>query len=73
MDTYMYTCRSTCWNKIKQLLNSKGDAGYFLIDSIEIKYALFIDETFNSHFTNLGPTLAKKSSIPKCLTLHLVH
>src|SRR6218665_110143 len=61
MDTYMYTC----WNIIKQLLNSKGDAGlpiyYFLIDSTEIKDANFMAETFNSYFINLGPTLAEKN------------
>src|SRR6218665_1376902 len=59
MDTYMYKC----WNIIKQLLNSKGDAGLpniFFIDSTEIKDSHFIAETFNSYFTNLGPTLAEK-------------
>ena len=34
----------------------------FLIDGTEIKDALFIAETFNSYFTNFGPTLAEKPS-----------
>src|SRR6218665_1257451 len=72
----------TCWNIIKQLLNSKGDTGLpdsFVIDGTEIKDALFIAETLNSYFTNFGPTLAEKILIPLnrvmplCLTLHLVH
>jgi len=51
----------------------------FLIDGTEIKDALFIAETFNSYFTDLGLTLAEKILIPLnrmmplCLTLHLVH
>src|SRR6218665_3154858 len=82
--TYVYVCAwiHTCWNIVKQLLYSKGDTGLpdiFLIDGTQIKDALFITETFNSYFTNIGPTLAEKilmplnRKMPLCLTLHLVH
>jgi len=70
------------WNIIKQLWNSTGATGLpdiFLIDDTEIKDALLIAETFNSYFTNLGPTLEEKIPIhlnrmmPLCLTLPFVH
>src|SRR6218665_1015896 len=60
----------TCWNIIKQLLNSMGDTGLpdiFLIDGTEIKDALFKAETFNCYFSNLGGLdqhWQKKSSFP---------
>ena len=84
LHTTEYVCAwiHTCWNIIKQLLNSKGDTGLpdiFLIDGTEIKDALFIAETFNSYFTNPGPAFGRKILIslnrmmPLCLTLHLVH
>src|SRR6218665_775760 len=94
MHTYIHTCLHTteyvcawihtCWNIVKQLLNSKGDTGLpdiFFIDGTQIKDALFITETFNSYFTNLGKTLAEKilmpinrrPMMPLCLTLPLLH
>ena len=36
----------------------------FLIGGTQIKDALFIAETFNSYFVNVGPTLAEKDSFP---------
>jgi len=72
LHTTVYVCAGThtCWNIIKQLLNSMGDTGLpdiFLIDGTEIKDALFKAETFNSYFTNLGGLdqhWQKKSSFP---------
>ena len=59
----MYVCVQTVLGYIGLhagiLLNSKGDTGLpdiFLIDGTEIKDALVIAETFNSYFTNFGPT-----------------
>src|SRR6218665_1368827 len=72
LHTTVYVCAGThtCWNIIKQLLNSMGDTGLpdnFLIDGTEIKDALFKAETFNSYYTNLGGLdqhWQKKSSFP---------
>jgi len=55
----------TCWNIIKQLLNywipreTQDFLIIFFIYGTQIKGALFIAETFNSYFTNVGPTLAE--------------
>ena len=64
LHTTVYVCAwiHTCRNIIKQFLNSTGDTGLpdiFFIDDTEIKDALFIAETFNSYFTNLGITLTE--------------
>src|SRR6218665_1634638 len=55
-----------------------GDTGLpdiFLIDGTEIKDALFIAETFNSYFTNLGGLdqhWQKKSSFPPACSFALL-
>jgi len=73
LHTTVYVCAwiHTSWNIVKQLLNSKRDTelpDIFLIDGFEIKDALFIAKTFNSYFTNLGPTLTENN--PHCPKLY---